>query len=405
MKTKAGIKICAALIILALIQTIVLPGAVFAAGETYLSDLTPSEVHAHSGVNGGQVKNDAECSTGGKITIAGKPYDKGISFHLANDGGYVLYDLTGREFKTFHAIIGKDDVNGAGGDTTPVQFKVFADDEEIFVKTLGMNVTEEVYLDITGKNVIKLYGISTGANEAYCSVAFADAFFSTQSLKPEIPESPNSAKSADYVSDMIWEAFNGFTDGTVTQKVFRDTDILGAPISFGGETIQKGISMHALPGNGAAYVELNINGLGYTKLGVVLGFPEIALDLVDTHFNYVILGDGVELYRSADVTEGFQTQTIKVDITGVKILKLAVDSGEIHSGDVAVWGGAVLTTGADTYEFIHGAASPVEPTVPETGSCLGTVQILFVFTAVSVSLATFLRKKTNLLRTFVQDAE
>ncbi len=360
-----------AIMVFAILLTYILvPSGAVMAEDAYLSDMTPVSEFAHPGVNDGKIKNDAECSLGGRITIAGVSYDKGISMHPDAKEAYAIYDISGMGYQSFYAVIGKDDVNTVGD--KEVIFQVFADNALKYEKRMINGPGEKIFVDITNAKELKLAVLPGADTEAYDSSDFADAqlsALSVESLKEafssEVP-SPNEKKAHDYISDMTWSAFNGYTDATIPEKVYKNTDIFGEPIYYQGDTFSKGFSYHAGLGNRSSYVEVNINGLGYVEFGAVIGSPDLLTSVHGTSFEFVVLGDGEELYRSETITEAIAGYAIQVDITDVKMLTLAVDSLDDISGDVAVWAGAVVSTQNDTEKLVYAAVEGYTPAPEKT---------------------------------------
>lgn len=110
---------------------------------------------------------------GGKITIAGAQYEKGIRTHPDEDGfGDIVYNIEGLGFKTFKSAVGKDSGSTGGGD---IYFQVIGDGNILCESDqLFYGQSETIYADIRGVKILTLRVLM--GTDIYCdSCAWADA--------------------------------------------------------------------------------------------------------------------------------------------------------------------------------------------------------------------------------------
>lgn len=118
--------------------------------------------------------------------------------------------------------------------------------------------------------------------------------------------------------------------------VRKDLSVDGHGLSLNGVSYAKGIGTHA---NGS--VAYALNG-GFARFRSQVGVDDEVASNASVVFE--VWGDGVRLYQSSGVmTPSSATQSVDVDVTGVRTLELRVtDAGDGINSDHADWAGAQL---------------------------------------------------------------
>lgn len=121
---------------------------------------------------------------------------------------------------------------------------------------------------------------------------------------------------------------NQMTCGWSVPKV--DLGIAGQPISIGGKKFAHGVGTHA-----ASKMRVDLGGKARRFIAQV-GVDDSAKDQGSVEF--IIMGDGRELWRSGIMTGGKPAKSVDVGLSGVKTLTLRVtDGGDGASNDHADW--------------------------------------------------------------------
>lgn len=112
--------------------------------------------------------------------------------------------------------------------------------------------------------------------------------------------------------------------------------INGTPLRIAGHTYNQGVGTHA-----ASRLRVQVYGKAQ-KFTAQVGIDESAGKNGSVEF--VVLGDGAQLWRSGVIKGGEPAKTVSVDLGGVKFLTLLVeDGGDGSSHDHADWADAVIT--------------------------------------------------------------
>ncbi len=123
---------------------------------------------------------------GGTLTIAGIEFEKGLRTHPdPNYPAEFVYDISGYDYNTFYARVGKDSYGGGGH----VQFIVLADGEKVAespLLTQGDNY--ELACDITGCQILTLQVTDGGDGVAADSAAWGNALLCYDALTDIVPE-------------------------------------------------------------------------------------------------------------------------------------------------------------------------------------------------------------------------
>lgn len=131
----------------------------------YVSDLSPRTIENGFGpIELNRAIGQKAEGDGGKISIRGKSYSKGLGVHARSD---VRVNLDGK-CSSFRATIGIDDqVNAAPAGKATVSFSVLADGENLF-QSGTVDKTQAgvaINVDITGKKELQLVVQSQGDNQ------------------------------------------------------------------------------------------------------------------------------------------------------------------------------------------------------------------------------------------------
>lgn len=135
------------------------------------------------------------------------------------------------------------------------------------------------------------------------------------------------------------------------------------------EEFSKGFAMYASSHAGDAYVEINIEDLGFKTFAAYVGIGDL---LMSNNMNgtaiFMVEVDGVEVAKSSICKYGEDPVLLKADITGGKVLRLSVsNAGDGVDGDLAVWGKAVVSKSTevdDIYKEVSTIATPVVTASP-----------------------------------------
>ncbi len=175
-----------------------------------------------------------------------------------------------------------------------------------------------------------------------------------------------------YVSDLKWG--ESYSNGTQV-AVDGATNLEG--IYFSGKSYDKGFSMYASPRAGDSFVEVNVEGLGFTSFAAYVGIPELLLNevILTGSADFVVVADGKEIARSPVMSFGDAPYLLIADITGAKVLRFEVGpGGDGNVGDLAAWGNAVISRRpvSDGEKIFESAQLLATPT-PEPTETPGTV--------------------------------
>ena len=168
-----------------------------------------------------------------------------------------------------------------------------------------------------------------------------------------------------YISDLYWvtnQAYNGgsaIRDGNCAGEYIWSCDLKRFP---------KGIGIHAASSSYNAYVDINIEGIGYTKLASYIGVCETLTgnDISMAAVKFTVIGDGKTLFQSDTMRYGQPMEYMECDVTGVKTLRLAVAGAPSISGAWCIWGGAVLSKSGDVSDISFYRELVIENPTPET---------------------------------------
>ena len=350
-------------------------------GSIYLTELEPKTYQVD-----GEIHTD-KTYLGLAITVGGKEYGHGISVHPLADGpAEVVYDIEGLGYRTFYAVGGKDKTAGAavGGDDgikdTAISMEVWADGvKKAESGVLKYPETYTFQVDIAGAKELKLVG-TDGGDGIYCdATSWANAVLSKQAVSEEItfPEETNSTPGPTvlatpdpalkdqekiFISDMDWITSSIYENGEVGDYAHRDENVAGEELWINGVYFEKGVCLHAVPA-GEAYIDINIEGLGFTTFAAYAGISEtMQYDITMATVQFIVYADGTEKARSEIIGLTDEAVLLTADVTDAKVLRLAItNGGDGISGDWGTFAGAVI---AKTNQIDEIFATPVPTQTP-----------------------------------------
>ena len=192
---------------------------------------------------------------------------------------------------------------------------------------------------------------------------------SAAEMDPDKTSEPQPAElvSGDYafVSDLYWITNQAYNGGSA----IRDGNCAGEYIwSCDLKRWDKGVGIHAASGSYNAFVDVNIEGIGYTKFATWYGVCETLSgnDISMACIKFAIFGDGVKLFESDPMRYNQPFAYAEVDVTGVKTLRLAIAGAPGIAGAWGIWGGAVLSKSGDVSDVTFYRELVIENPTPET---------------------------------------
>jgi hypothetical protein len=168
-----------------------------------------------------------------------------------------------------------------------------------------------------------------------------------------------------YVSDLYWITNQAYSNGSA----MRDTNCAGEYIwSCDLKRWEKGIGIHAASSSYNAYVDVNIENLGYTKLATWYGVCETLSgnDISMCAIKFAVFGDGNKLFESGTMKYNQPFEYAEVDLTGVKTFRLAIAGAPGIAGAWGIWGGAVLSKSGDVSDVSFYRELVIENPTTET---------------------------------------
>lgn len=120
---------------------------------------------------------------------------------------------------------------------------------------------------------------------------------------------------------------SGMTSGWQSAVANAEVGSAGVPLAVGGVAYESGIGTHA---NSTWRLRLDGRGMEFrAKVGVQDGSPG--------EVEFIVRGDGRDLFRSGPVRGGDAARPVRIDLTGVRELELAVDALGATTSDHANW--------------------------------------------------------------------
>ena len=323
--------------------------------------------------------------SGEPITIGSQRFDKGLGFHcLPDKDAYCEFDISSLGLKYFAASVGVLKEAGYFIEWGSISFHVYGDGKLLASTPMRVWGDEPYFLSCSVEGVKTLRLVQKNENGHACDAGVwgnarlmneepmaDDKVEVTPVFNPDKTDKlqPAELVSGDYayVSDLYWLDNATYTGNVVGRDCNTANEII---ISNDGKFFRKGVGFHAVSGSYDAYVDVNVEGLGFTKLAAYYGVCETLTshDISMAKIKFAVFGDGVKLWESGTMTFGEDMKPMECDITGVKILRLAVAGAPGISGAWGTYGGAVISkSGSITEDMLFSDLSFDEIiTPPET---------------------------------------
>lgn len=328
--------------------------------------------------------------SGERITIGSRSFDKGLGFHcLPDKDAYCEFDISSLGMKYFAASVGVLKEAGYFIEWGSISFHVYGDGKLLASTPMRIWGDEPFFLTCSVEGVKTLKLVQKNENGHACDAGvWGNARLTNTEPKaddkvevepvfdPNKTDKPQPAElvSGDYayVSDLYWLDTKTYTGNVVGRDCNTANEII---FSNDGKFFPKGVGFHAVSGNYDAYVDVNIEGLGFTKLAAYYGVCETLTphDISMAQVKFAVFGDGAKLWESGTMKFGEDMLPMDCDVTGVKTLRLAVAGAPGISGAWGTYGGAVLSkSGEITDDLLFSEFSFDEPvtdapvTDPET---------------------------------------
>ncbi len=395
-RSKLCFRLPALLCLIGTLATVFLMAIIGAGGESntvYLGDREDRFVGRDSldglGMN--------QAHSGEALTVGSVRFETGIGFHCLPDrDAYVEFDIESLGMSYFAASVGVLKEANYFMEWGSISFHVYGDGVLLASTPVIEWGDEPVFLTCPIEGVKKLRLVQNNAGGHSCDAGiWGDARLTKE--KPvapnaDLPETifdrnhtteshPEEAIMGDYtyISDLNWVdtvTYSGNADG-------RDSNTCNEMIfSADGTYFPKGVGLHATSGDYTAFVEVNIDGLGYTKYASFFGVCETlsAHDITMASVKFAVFGDGEKLWESGVMRFGQPMERMECDVSGVKTLRIAVAGAPGIAGAWATWGGALLSKSGEitddqlfeTFDFGEETSSESE-TITETPSTSETV--------------------------------
>ncbi len=325
--------------------------------------------------------------SGEPLTVGSARFDTGVGFHCQPDrDAYVEFDIEGLGMTYFAASVGVLKEANYFMEWGSISFHVYGDGKLLASSPVLLWGDEPFFLTCSVEGVKKLRLVQNNEGGHSCDAGiWGDARVTkVQPVAPDAPETefdpnhtndphPEEAIMGDYtyISDLYWTDTKTYP-GNVTG---RDSNTCNEMIfSADGTYFPKGVGLHAVSSDYEAFVEVNIENLGYTKFASFYGVCETlsSHDITMATVKLAVFGDGEKLWESGTMTFGKPMERMECDISGVKILRIAVAGAPGIAGAWATWGGAVLSKSGEITddmlfeELLFETEPSASETIPET---------------------------------------
>lgn len=299
--------------------------------------------------------------SGEPITIGTKKYDKGIGFHCQPDrDAYVEFDISSLGMKYFSAFVGVLQEANYFIEWGSISFHVYGDGKLLASSPMVEWNNEPYFLSCAVEGVSTLKLVQKNENGHACDAGvWGDACLTIE--QPKTPDAgeegeptmnpdktnlpqPSELVSGDYayISDLYWIDNNTYLGNVVGRDCNTANEII---FSNDGKFFEKGVGFHATSSDFTSYVDVNVEGLSFTKFAAYYGVCETltAHDITMASVKFAVFGDGVKLWESDAIGFGEDMKAMECDITGVKVLRIAMAGAPSISGAWGTYGGAVLS--------------------------------------------------------------
>lgn len=303
--------------------------------------------------------------SGEKITVWELSFKKGLGFHcLPDKDAYVEFDVSSLGMKYFAATVGVLKKANYYIELGDISFSVYGDGKLLAQTPVIAWNAKPAYICVNVEGVSTLRLVENNAGNYACDAGvWGDAaLYMTEPEEPEwykedknafdpnrtdLPQ-PAEAVSGDsaYISDLYFLDSNTYTGNVAERDCNTAHEII---FSTDGKFFEKGLGLHATSDKYTSYVDVNIEGLGFTAFASYYGVCETLTshDISMASVRFALIGDGKTLFESGVMKYGEPMQPMKADITGVKVLRLAISGVPTISGAWGTWGGAVLSKSGD----------------------------------------------------------
>ncbi|MBR2446630.1 MAG: NPCBM/NEW2 domain-containing protein [Clostridia bacterium] len=319
--------------------------------------------------------------SGEPITIGTQKYDKGIGFHCLPDrDAYVEFDISSLGMKYFSAFVGVLQEANYFIEWGSISFHVYGDGKLLASSPMVEWNNEPYFLSCAIEGVSTLKLVQKNENGHACDAGV----WGNACLTIEQPKAPDAGEEGEptmnpdkttltqpeelvsgdyaYVSDLYWMDNNTYPGNVVGRDCNTANEII---FSNDGKFFEKGVGFHASSGDYTSFVDVNIEGLGFTKFAAYYGVCETltAHDITMASVKFAVFGDGVKLWESDAMKFGQDMASMDCDISGVSVLRLAVAGAPGIGGAWGTWGGAVISkSGNITDDMIY--LDPADVTEP-----------------------------------------
>lgn len=320
--------------------------------------------------------------SGEPITIGSKSFEKGIGFHcLPDKDAYAEFDISSLGMKYFAASVGVLKEANYFIEWGSISFHVYGDGKLLASSPL-CNWGDEPYFlacSVEGVKTLRLVQKNEGSHACDAGVwgdirlthaEPSDSSVGGDTSKTDINKTdatqPAELVSGDYayLSDLYWKDNATYPGNVVGRDCNTANEII---FSADGKFFEKGVGFHAVSGDYAAYIDVNIDGLGFTKFAAYFGVCETLTphDISMACIKFAVFGDGKMLFESDPIRFGEPMKPMDCDITGVKNLRLAVAGAPSISGAWGTWGGAVISKSGEITDDMLYSEYTFEPMPPE----------------------------------------
>ncbi len=325
--------------------------------------------------------------SGEPIKIGKTTFDKGVGFHCQPDrDAYVEFDISGLGLAYFAASVGVLSEASYFLEWGNISFHVYGDGE-LLASSPTRNWGEEPYFlscSVEGVKTLRLVQKNEGSHSCDAGVwgdarltaekpadpregeTMPDTFDPNKTTKPQPAEL--TAGEYAYLSDLYWLGSNTYPGNAVGRDCNTANEII---FSTNGSFFAKGVGMHAVSSGYEAYIDVNLEGLGYKTFAAYVGVCETltAHDISMASVKFAVIGDGKVLAESGVMTFGQPMERLDCRIEGVKTLRLAVAGAPGISGAWGTFGGAAVSRAdaiADALLFSDLTFEEIVTTAPET---------------------------------------
>ena len=291
------------------------------------------------------------------IKIGSDTFDKGFAVYpqSADNLGQVselYFDVSGMDAKTFTAKVGLNNADNTNG----AVFRVYADGQKVYESdtVTGETKAVDVSADITGANLVTLTVYNNGDN-AGDNAVWAQPKLSLNSDKS------THVKNCGTISltDLDWKSAISESKNPQINKPYEN----GADykINVGGIEYNRGISAHPFNNSTPSTITYDISDYNFKYFTVKVGkTKEKSISSDDQNLTEIfrIYGDGKLLTESEPIAQGHYT-ALSADITGVKILTIAIAAGDGGYGwGASAWCEPTLYYGMESGKIV--ITSPIK---------------------------------------------